>query len=117
MDLVNLNTQQAKHIPNTPQQERDIAKGTKAFTNTFLEMVFKEMFNCDEPSELFGDSHSGEIWKSMWVGTLSKACSGKSGIEPVIRDSFQRKINPYHSNLNTGISNDSQLGGTVHEYA
>lgn len=116
MSLINLN-KHVQHIQNTPEQERDIEKGTKAFTDTFLKMVFKEMFNSEGPSELFGDTHSGEIWKSMWVDTMSEACSGKSAIEPIIRDSFQRKINPYHSNLNKDVSNGSQIGGIVHEYA
>ncbi|HCU06181.1 MAG TPA: hypothetical protein DIC42_01165 [Holosporales bacterium] len=116
MSMINLNTQ-VQHIPNTPEQERDIEKSTKEFANVFLKMIFREMFNSEEPSELFGDSHSGEIWKSMWVDTMSEACSGKSGIEPVIRASFQRKINPYYNNLYKDVSDDRQIGGKIHEYA
>jgi hypothetical protein len=116
MSMINLNTR-TQHIPNTPEQERDIEKSTKEFANIFLKMIFKQMFNSEEPSALFGDSHSGEIWKSMWVDTMSEACSGNSGIEPIIRESFQRKINPYYHNLYKEGLNDSQIGGEIHEYA
>lgn len=109
--ILTLKNDPIAHVPNTPQQEQDIERGTREFTNTFLKSIFRQIFQQDEESSLFGESHGGEMWRSLWVDQLAETCSGKTGIEPIIRDSLQQKVNPYfrqhmHNLHTTGGYND-----------
>ncbi|MDP2194117.1 MAG: rod-binding protein [Alphaproteobacteria bacterium] len=92
------------HVPNTPQQEKDIERGTREFTNTFLKSIFRQVFQKDEESPLFGESHGGEMWRSLWVDQLAETCSGKTGIEPIIKRSLQQKVNPYFQENSTVLN-------------
>lgn len=97
-------------IKKDQHDEEGIKKATNEFTKMFLRTALSQMFNEDESSSYFGDSHAGQMWKHMWVDQLSDACVGHTGLEPSIEKAISRKIGAYKNR-------NEENGVTIHETA
>lgn len=90
---------------NTPTPE-EVKKASLEVSKMFLRTILKEVFNADEESALFGNSHAGTIWKSLFADTLAEACAGHTGIEAIIEKSLKSK--QYQDS-------EQNIGGTINE--
>ena len=91
--------------PNVSTPE-EIKKASLEVSKMFLRTMLKEVFNADEESAMFGDSHAGTIWKSLYVDTLAEACAGHTGIEGIIEKSIKNKQYPQI---------EQNMGGNINE--
>ena len=89
--------------PSTPEEMK---KASLEVSKMFLRTMLKEVFNADEESAMFGDSHAGTIWKSLYVDTLADACAGHTGIEGIIETSIKNKQYP---------QSEQNIGGNINE--
>lgn len=76
---------------NTAPTSEDIKKASLEVSKMFLRTILKNVLPSEEESALFGESHAGTLWKSMYVDTLADACAGHTGIEETIERSIRRK--------------------------
>lgn len=84
------------HLSVNEKKEKDLEKATQEFSKMFLRNALKNMFNeegSQEASSFFGEGHSGEMWKFIFLNTVSDECAGKIGIEDSIRRSIAKNMN------------------------
>ncbi|CAO5678175.1 MAG: hypothetical protein NEHIOOID_00873 [Holosporales bacterium] len=75
------------------KKEQEIDKAVADVSKMFTRSIFKSLFEEDEKSSLFGETHAGENWKYLFLNTMSDACSGRMGFEDQIKKSITK--NPY----------------------
>lgn len=78
------------------KKEKEVDKAVLEISKMFTRSTFKSIFNEDEKSSIFGDTHASENWKFLFLNTMADTCAGHTGIEDSIRRSVSK--NPYQAN-------------------
>lgn len=75
------------------KKDQQVDKAVADVSKMFTRSIFKSLFEEDNKSSLFGETHAGENWKYIFLNTVSDVCSGRMGFEEQIKKNITK--NPY----------------------
>lgn len=74
--------------------DEERVKAAKEYSKMFFGNMLKQMFKSSEKSGLWGDSHTSEMFRPLWINAIADASSGKTGFEHFIYKSIGGKNYP-----------------------
>jgi hypothetical protein len=63
----------------------------KEYSKMFFTNLLKQMFKTTEDSSLWGNSHTSEMFRPIWIEAIADATAGKTGFEQYIYKSLGGK--------------------------
>lgn len=78
--------------------DAEIKEVSKNFESIFMQMIFKEMRNSVQKSDLFGNSQGMEFFQSMYDSQLTQqlASAGGIGIGNMVYEKLKQATLPHH---------------------
>ena len=75
---------------NEEIENQKTIKAAEEFEAMYFSHVIKTLFAETEGSGLFGESHGGELLKSIWINTIAKASHSGLGISKKIAETLRK---------------------------
>ncbi|MCX7338442.1 MAG: hypothetical protein NTX76_04090 [Alphaproteobacteria bacterium] len=90
-----------------PADDAQAEKAAQEFEGMFFNHILKQMFEGVEQSSLWGDSHTSEILKPVWIDAMAQSCSNTGlGIAKNVKDALMRQSATSTVPFKIGASHD-----------
>lgn len=89
-------------MKNEEIENQKAINAAEEFETMYFSHVIKTLFAETEGSGLFGESHGGELLKSIWINTIAKASHSGLGISKKIAETLKKNKSPCNTENNQG---------------